>query len=363
MVLIKARRGAVNEGGAVSKSVFVGSKVSKVRFVAQTDTNVDSYITATWDGRSNNLALWNVYNGALDLSDLDFFNKRNGVIVSEGINDVFVEARKTVVAGLENGVVEVCGLANNAISRVHTFNNVHKGFSSISVVVCDGEIISGSDSGDLMRMDLSGASQPTVLCTGLSAVYCSANCGPFEFISGHGSGHVHLWDLRQVNPAIVTGESPVASKLTGTIHDAVTSVTSHPSQPNVIAFGVQSGSIAFMDVRNTRAPIASFLKLSKSPLIDLKFHKNFGGNCFALSNDSLLHMDVMDIKHAKTNMPYIENQQLNPWLTTSAWNNVDLNTLLSDEPRLLTSFDMSAKSILAASDTGYLTLLTRMQFR
>ncbi|CAD5227729.1 unnamed protein product [Bursaphelenchus xylophilus] len=363
MVLIKARKGALNEAGAVSKTVFVGSKVSRVRYLNSMGNNVDVYVSATWDGQKNRLSLLNVYNGGLDLKDIEYFYKRNDVFVTDSINDVFVEAKNTVVAGLENGTVEVCQVASNAISRVNTFHNVHKGFSSTSIVVCDGEIISGSDSGDLMRMDLTGASQPSVLSTGLSAVHCTTNCGPFEFVSGHGTGQIHLWDLRQVNPTMVTGETPISSKHTGTLLDAVTAIASHPSQPNVLAFGIQSGSVAFMDIRNTRAPIASFLKLSKFPISDLKFHPSFGGNCFALSNESLLHLDVMETRHTKTSVPYIENRQVNAWLTTSAWNSVDLNTLLSEEPKLLTSFDLSSRSILVSSDTGYMTVLTRMQFR
>lgn len=61
-----------------------------------------------------------------------------------------------------------------------------------------------------------------------------AVCGAYELVSGHGTGQIHLWDVRQINPAMAMGELPIYSKAVSPLTDAITSIDSHPAQPNIV---------------------------------------------------------------------------------------------------------------------------------
>jgi hypothetical protein len=52
----------------------------------------------------------------------------------------------------------------------------------------------------------------------------------------------------------------------------------------------------------------------------------------------------------------------NVWLTAASWNMLDINSLLVEGPKRLTSFDLSAHSVLAGSNTNSVSLLTNAQF-
>jgi hypothetical protein len=63
-----------------------------------------------------------------------------------------------------------------------------------------------------------------------------AVCGSHEFVSGHGSGQIHLWDVRQINPAIEIGELPIFSKAVSPLTNTITSIDAHPAQANVVCY-------------------------------------------------------------------------------------------------------------------------------
>lgn len=69
---------------------------------------------------------------------------------------------------------------------------------------------------------------------GLTSVKAMTVCGEYEFVSSHGSGQIHLWDVRQVNPALAL-EAPVFSKAVAPLNVQVTALDSHPGQRNVVS--------------------------------------------------------------------------------------------------------------------------------
>lgn len=150
-----------------------------------------------------------------------------------------------VIAGLEDGAIEVCVVeGENILKRIQSLPKAHGKFaSSTAVCIVDGEIVSGSDSGTIIKIDLSSMPvKPNVLATvrttfsiviiitivqDLSSVKRMAVLGRHEFVSAHGSGQLHLWDNR------VAG-FPVFSKAVSSLADSINAIDSHPAQPNVV---------------------------------------------------------------------------------------------------------------------------------
>lgn len=70
-----------------------------------------------------------------------------------------------------------------------------------------------------------------------------ADCGSF-LLTGHFSGQINLWDVRIQTSANqnknslaaleILGKIPNFSKAVTTLNDGITSITSHPAQPNVV---------------------------------------------------------------------------------------------------------------------------------
>ncbi|KAI6221142.1 hypothetical protein M3Y95_01009500 [Aphelenchoides besseyi] len=347
-------------------SLFVGDKIAKIEFAGELQNNVDSYICGTWNGRTNRVSLWNTYHGRAKIEPKEYFYKVAEASVSGSVNDIFVYD-KNVVVGLDNGDVGLFSTADNELHQVRVFSNVHNHCGSTSIAIVDEEVISGSDNGSIIRMDLTASSKPTALAVGLTSVKCLSVCGDFEFATGHGSGQIHLWDVRQVNPAVQLGENPVYSKAVAPLNDAVTGLGSHPGQRNVLAFGTSSGSVAFIDIRQYKQPLPSLLKISQDPITRVKFHPSFADNCFAITDEFLLHLDVTAGKpdRYEPGAPIDEvtgRSRANVWLTASSWNMLVLNTLIGESPKKLSTFDASPHSILSGSDTGTLTLVTNTRF-
>ncbi|KAI6181262.1 hypothetical protein M3Y98_00810200 [Aphelenchoides besseyi] len=332
-------------------SLFVGDKIAKIEFAGELQNNVDSYICGTWNGRTNRVSLWNTYHGRAKIEPKEYFYKVAEASVSGSVNDIFVYD-KNVVVGLDNGDVGLFSTAGNELQQVRIFPNVHNHCGSTSIAIVDEEVISGSDNGSIIRMDLAATSKPTALAVGLTSVKCLSVCGDFEFATGHGSGQIHLWDVRQVNPAVQLGENPVYSKAVAPLNDAVTGLGSHPGQRNVLAFGTSSGSVAFIDIRQYKQPLPSLLKISQDPITRVKFHPSFADNCFAITDEFLLHLDVTAGKpdRYEPGAPIDEitgRSRANVWLTASSWNMLVLNTLIGESPKKLSTFDASPHSILS----------------
>ncbi|KAI6234650.1 hypothetical protein M3Y99_00784100 [Aphelenchoides fujianensis] len=332
--------------GAPSVSLhplFVGAKISKICYAGELQNKVDAYVLGTWNGRVNRVALYNVYFGRAQVKPKDYFHKPAECVVESSVNDVFTAI---AVAGLDNGDVVLFSTAENKLHKLGAYANVHGTCGSTSLCIVDDELLSGSDNGSIFRMDLGGQAKPSALAMGLTSVKGDGRLRRLR---------VHLWDVRQVNPAI-SFEAPVFSKAVAPLNVQVTALDSHPGQRNVIAFGTSSGSVAFVDIRHYKQPTPSLLKVSQDPVQRVKFHPSFGDNCFALSDEFLLHLDPGAPIDEVTG-----RSRANVWLTASSWNLLQINSLIADRPRLST-FDCSPHSLLVGSDTGSLSLITNTHF-
>jgi len=208
------------------------------------------------------------------------------------------------VVGLGNGDVKIidCLLPKSNESRMakmtisQNFPSVHGGrASSMSVCVLHNEVFSGSDVGSIARISPEAGRRKnrssSTLATELMAVRCLAPMGANQLVSGHSTGQVHLWDVRQCSPD-ADNHCPVISRAVAPLNDAVTALATHPAQTNVLAFGTNSGSVSFVDIRQPKELFPNLFKISQDPINHLKFHPVYTNNCFSSSESGVIHWDA-----------------------------------------------------------------------
>lgn len=209
------------------------------------------------------------------------------------------------VVGLGNGDVKIidCQLPKSGESRMakmtvsQSFPSVHNRASSMSVCVLHNEVFSGSDVGSIVRISPEAGRRrnrpgSSILATDLMAVRCLAPMGANQLVSGHSTGQVHLWDVRLAMPETDNQHCPVISRAVAPLNDAVTALATHPAQTNVLAFGTNSGSVSFVDIRQPKELFPNLFKISQDPINHLKFHPVYANNCFSSSESGVIHWDA-----------------------------------------------------------------------
>jgi hypothetical protein len=74
--------------GGTWNTIDVGTKISKVCYVAELNRSVDAYLTGTWNEKENKIALWNVYYGKAKVGPGEYYKKGNEVVTHSSINDI-----------------------------------------------------------------------------------------------------------------------------------------------------------------------------------------------------------------------------------------------------------------------------------
>lgn len=97
-------------------------------------------------------------------------------------------------------------------------------------------------------------------------VSCLRSCGLNQFISGHLTGQLHLWDVRTTTASSSLLCQPLVSRAVTNFNNSITSIDSHPGQPNLLAFGTDDGSVSFIDIRRGDEALPIVFKISKSPI-------------------------------------------------------------------------------------------------
>jgi WD40 repeat protein len=281
------------------------------------------------------------------------------------VNDICVLSDSHFVAALSNGNVHVYNVTNpiRGLTKLDSTKNVQaQSACATALCVVDEEVFIGGKDGTITKASLSHSSNASsIFYKELSEVQCLIACGPHLFLSGHSSGQIHLWDTR-ANIAIEDGTAPVTSRAVCPLNEAVTAMASHPAQSNVIGYGTESGEVAFTDIRRRDNP--GRLKISQDPILGMKFHPIYANNCFSISQSALFHWDATSLaKHVVA--PAMDDEvefRSNVWLMDSAWNTIQLNALLENEPHLISSFDVSNDGIVVGSDSCHIALLTHANF-
>ncbi|KAH7694324.1 nucleoporin Nup43-like protein [Aphelenchoides avenae] len=274
---------------------FAESKVSKVKFLCNAEGEAGYFVTGSWDSPKNNVALWTMDSH----SDAGPVERKAQVPVGADVNDICVASETHFVTALDNGEVQAFRVKQpsrtmTSLESVARFTAAHGKFPATAVCVLDEVVVSGGQDGSISKMSMSGSSKhASSVAKELTGVRCLVSSGSHTFASGHNSGQIHLWDIRQQESVMAFGSAPVSSRAVCPLNEAITTIASHPAQPNVVGYGTQSGEVAFTDIRRRETP--GLLKIAQDPILELKFHPIYSNNCFSVSETSLLHWDATQL--------------------------------------------------------------------
>jgi len=275
-------------------------------------------------------------------------------------------------------LVDISERGGTKMNVTQRFPAVHLKASSTAVCVLENQIYSGSDTGEIVRISPTShrkKDQAFVVAADLMSVRCLTPIGNHQMVSGHSTGQIHLWDVRLLDQRRVTSvprvldsnKGPTLSRAVTTLNDAITSLTTHPAQSNVIAFGTNSGSVSFMDVRQPKEIMPNLFKVSQDPINHLKFHPIYANNCFSSSDSGVIHWDASSLHNDTladglddTSMMEVPGGHTNVWLSGKAWGGIQLRALVEEDPRLISSFDVSLNSLVVGSHTGTLAYVEDM---
>ncbi|KAI1732212.1 nucleoporin Nup43 [Ditylenchus destructor] len=300
------------------------NKISKVKFLLDANDNAKSFVSGSWNASSNYVTLWNTNQEPSAKSS--GIQKKCQLKVNADVNDIATISQTQFVVGLSNGDINVVSCdSDDKLSNTQTYFAVHNKAASTAVCVVNNEIFSGSDTGTIVRISPTRKAKAiSTLSTDLMGVNALSGCTEFQLVSAHTTGQMHLWDTRLGGKSAIAilGRIPMCSKAVTTLNDSLTSIGSHPAQPNVIAFGTNSGSVSFIDIRRPDQDLPNLFKICQEAVNHVKFHPVYTKNFFSSSDSALAE----------------------------------------DDPKLISTFDVSQDSIIIGSNTATLMLLNNINF-
>uniref|UniRef100_A0A183BQD0 C2H2-type domain-containing protein n=1 Tax=Globodera pallida TaxID=36090 RepID=A0A183BQD0_GLOPA len=295
---------------------FCYDKISAVRFLHDQSECTGRFVSGTWNspaGSGGNITLWSVQQPSQHNQENNDRIVKNGRIELGNcdVSDIYVVNAQQCVVSTTTGDVRIvdCPLepadggghsadGTTKMSTMAKYSRVHKYSASTALCVLNDEIFSGSDSGQIVRIqpDNHTSHATRLFAQDLMGVTSLAACGPSHLVSAHRTGQLHLWDVRNWPSTAMCadfgGPQPTLSRSVTALNNAVTALATHPAQHNVIAFGSQDGVVSFVDIRQTNRPLPIAFKVSRHPINRIKFHPIFANNLFSSSDAGLIHWDA-----------------------------------------------------------------------
>nr|CAD2173221.1 unnamed protein product [Meloidogyne enterolobii] len=404
-------------GGAVASSQrrFAGHKISKVRFLADQAEFTGRLVTGSWCSigqQDGYLTLWNVNKNEGIKNDKSFACKER-ISVGNGVdvNDILVVNSQQFLASMSNGEVRIINCASNEgngdentdseigeqqqvddqnkeelMTTVAVYKNVHKQASSKTICLMDNDIFSGSETGQIVRIQPASRSTHAVrpFADDLMGVTHLRTCDNFLMLSAHSTGQIHLWDVRKRPQSPDFGIEPLNSRPVTGLNNSITAIATHPTQLHVVGIGTHDGVVSFIDLRQNNEPLPIAFRVSQEPVTEIKFHPLYANNCFSLSESSLIHWDGTVLSREINKTIYSspnngggdqlldsellvmemdeEDERRNIWLSARASTNMQLRVLIEGEPKLLSTFDIVEGALVGGSHTAELILLKGIHF-
>lgn len=336
--------------------VFVGEKVSKVRWKPEDLVESDIFLTGSWDNETNHLVLWlyppndddadiypctigtHPYDG--DITELKFINS-NMFVVSSTVGSVKL---------LKIDGKEPC-LA--ALKEVMSWDDIH--FLSVGghipctgLAVFEEDIVSVGEDGCLCLLT---ARQKMPVRRIEGADSCSLRCVCFlkhnEVLTGNLRGQMKVWDLKNAvnKPAstfMLSGEQTGAS-----------CVTHHPTQRHMVLAGGEDGSLTVWDLRHHTFPV-TLLSAHSDAVSELQFHPDRPEHLFTCSTSGeIWHWNTSSMSrsaHLGT-MPSEFPRDENLWLNSDvAKHRLEVFTLMPQLHKPINSLDVSKNRVVCGCD-------------
>ncbi|CAJ0932803.1 unnamed protein product, partial [Mesorhabditis belari] len=256
-----------------------------------------------------------------------------------------------VAIGLSDGSIVFAEASSSEVESLHRTERIHKMevLSMCSLMSDKRKLASGSADGSIIVGDLETQTFDEIVRGECGAMAMCAISGGTTVCVGHMAGRLTLWDVREKI------KNPVRNKATATVllesnSDSVTALAAHPSQANVFAFGTESGSIGFVDVRaGGRAEVMNGLSAATQAITKICFHPSLAENLFAASADgSLQHLDASR-SHAYTFGAITESplRQVS-WCLPSLQESLTSTSLYPRSSKYPQSFDICSNSLVVA---------------
>uniref|UniRef100_A0A1I7XAU6 NR LBD domain-containing protein n=1 Tax=Heterorhabditis bacteriophora TaxID=37862 RepID=A0A1I7XAU6_HETBA len=348
--------GASTDENIMSAEEHAQATDAKVRKVGEYITHAvfirNDHSRILWLGYSEGrcVALWKRTSDGLDP-----FDEIDRAKVNCDPYDVCSLSVDRSCVSFNDGDVVVYEITRDHVKEINRFSSVHAHSDSRVLCELDGNLLSGSSNGSIVKIDVETGTITTIT-KGHSGVRALAPFGGGSLLaSGHSAGQLLIWDLRDPTslPAVAT---PSKRPL-----DAVTALCVHPAQANLLSFGTDDGAVGFCDVRGaSQELLPSSFDLSSATITQVSFHPQCGEHLICSSADgSLIHWDVTNVNgftHPGA------SSRPSPWLSDSLSSSVMLNPLRRRAFSAINGFDVQDNTVVAASDMNMIYSYEQLQF-
>ncbi|CAI2350906.1 unnamed protein product [Caenorhabditis sp. 36 PRJEB53466] len=254
-------------------------KIAKVMF-----TKGDaSQILLLGKGRERCIALWERDNG------IDPFKILATKNTDVDPNDAVLMTDDRVCIGYADGSLAIFNTDKDDLALMIRIPSVHSGCASRSVCRNGSGILSASTNGSLEAIDVETGMSRTVF-SGLPGIRSICTTfGGNVVMAGDSNGQVTAWDLREDNERTTIIEPIKTLVPSKKALDSVSSLCTHPAQPNLVCCGTDEGIVGLIDARNIRtANITSTYLVAKRGISQVMFHPTCVDSLIVSSNDGCI---------------------------------------------------------------------------
>ncbi|KAM3723862.1 Nucleoporin Nup43 [Dirofilaria immitis] len=360
-------------GFLCNRSQFGAAKFSRARWLDLGGRQV-KFLTSTYDSRKKEIAAWSLVGGSIILifhfshgsklfnlftfsyfdaeSTDDLFSCECRLIIDTDVNDLLLYGGTKFVAAMNDGSVRLLEYDEGVIKPMRKYIDVHDSCSCNALCYNNGKIISGSEGGTLVCIDLERNSKEIVSLS-MASIRSLASIARDVFVSAHLDGQICLWDRRSSRPIF---SCRVTDCFQGT-----TSLATHPAEPNLVGFGTEDGGIGFLDTRRSSC-LLNIVAVSfpVSTIWEVAFHPVYPSNFYcATGKGHLLHLSVKGSSLSNSTSNFNDQSRANAWLSSSVRSGNTNVTALIDCLTSVSTFSISENGIIACSDNQMITYIDK----
>ncbi|KAL4002225.1 hypothetical protein ACH3XW_2585 [Acanthocheilonema viteae] len=331
------------------RSQFGSAKFSRVRWV-DLGGQQKKFLTTTYDSRSKEIAAWSFVEDA-GLSD-DLFSCECKLFIDADVNDLLLYHSTKFAAAMSDGSIRLLEYDSGVIKPTKKYTNIYNTCSYNALCYNNDKIISGSEGGNLISIDLEG-NRKEIVHLSMASVRSLASISRDVFVSAHLDGQICLWDLRVETKS----PRPVFSCRVTDCFQGTTSLAAHPAEPNLIGFGTEDGSIGFLDTRRSNYllnTVSVFFPVGT--VWEVAFHPIYPSNFYcATGKGHLLHLNIKGSGLSNSTSNHNSQARANAWLSPGNAN----VTALIDCMISVNTFSISTNGIIACSDNQMITYIDK----
>uniref|UniRef100_A0A1I7UTU6 WD_REPEATS_REGION domain-containing protein n=1 Tax=Caenorhabditis tropicalis TaxID=1561998 RepID=A0A1I7UTU6_9PELO len=329
-------------------------KLTKVLFTREDA----SQILLLGKGRGKCVALWEQAEG---IDPFRILATKNSDVDP---NDACKFPENRVCIGYADGSLAIFNTDKEDLALMSRIPSVHSGCATRALCRHGDRVLSASSNGSLSEIDLETGKSRKIFSGQAGIRSICTTFGESVVMAGDSNGQITIWDLREVTDPIAAQKIPDPIKTiipSKKALDAVTAMTSHPAQSNLIACGTDDGIVGLIDARNTRnALLTSTYLIARKGITQVQFHPTCADSLLVSANDgSLVRIDASNVPIA-AGAPRSMKDTI--WLEGDLVNNLRSETIRDDGIYPINSFDIHEDTVVATSSIGMVSLFQQLNF-